>query len=144
MGSISTSQEVKQIRANGVAALKSLTYNAELRSTILEGEGISIIMGEIRKESDMTMPQSLLKELEAESWENGGRAKLKDGRTRAMAQPHTLFMDFLKGVSEVTLNVSKKDVELKKCFVSVHLEDGFSSTQSSISGAAGGAPGAMG
>jgi hypothetical protein len=129
LGSTTTSLEVKQIRANGVAALKSLTYNAELRQTILEGEGISIIMGEIRKESDMTMPQSLLKELEAESWENGGRAKLKDGRTKAMSQPHTLFMDFLKGVSEVTLNVSKKDVDLDKCFVSVHLEDGFSSPQ---------------
>jgi hypothetical protein len=127
LGLTTISLEVKQIRANGVAALKSLTYNAELRQTILEGESILIIMGEIRKESDMTMPQSLLKELETESWENGGRTKLKDGRTKAMSQPHTLFMDFLKGVSEVTLNVSKKDVELDKCFVSVRLEDGFNS-----------------
>lgn len=124
IGSMATSQEVKVVRSNSTAALKSLTYNADMRNTLLQGDAMNIIMAEIRKESDLSMSASLLKELEAESWENGGRGKLKDGRSRGSSVTHGIFSDLLKGVTDdVRLNVSKKDVELKKCFVSVQLED---------------------
>lgn len=117
-----TPNETKLIRVNCAAALKLLTYNKELRPILVETEAITIILAEIRKESDISISQGLLKELEAESWENGARTKQKEGRSKAMPTA-PLFTDFLKGNSKVDLAFEAKDVDLDKYYVQVHLED---------------------
>eukprot|EP01031_Cornospumella_fuschlensis_P029851 gene29851-36041_t len=117
-----TPSETKLIRINCAAALKSLTYNKDLRNMLVETEAINIILAEIRKESDLSITQGLLKELEAESWENGARTKQKDGRAKTLP-PAPLFTEFLKGNTKVELDFEAKDVELQKYYVKINLDN---------------------
>jgi hypothetical protein len=123
-----TPSETRLIRFNCAAALRLLTYNKDLRGLLVESEAINIILAEIRKESDINMSQSLLKELEAESWENGARTKQKEGRIKGVT-PAALFTNFLKGNAKVELDFEAKDVELEKYYVEVHLEEDVSRNQ---------------
>jgi hypothetical protein len=124
--STSSSYEIRHIRMNCAAALKSLTFNSELRPLLTQSDAMDIILAEIKKENDIVnISNGLLKELEAEAWDNGGRGKQKDGRAKAL-NPCGLFQEFLIGISKVRLDVSCKDVELKKYHVQVLLEDDVS------------------
>ena len=126
ISSSSSSYEVRHIRINCAAALKSLTYNSELRPQLIQSDAMEIILAEIKKENDVVnISNGLLKELEAEAWDNGGRGKQKDGRSKPL-YPCGLFQEFLIGVSKVRLDVSCKDVELRKYHVQVLLEDDVS------------------
>lgn len=70
------------IRRNCAAALRSLTFNKEIRHLLLESEAINIILNDITKEPDTikNIKESLLKEIECESWENGNRVSLKEAK----------------------------------------------------------------
>jgi uncharacterized membrane protein YgcG len=119
----SSSYEIRHVRINCAAALKSLTFNSEVRSVLIQSDAIDIILNEIKKENDLiNVSNGLLKELEAESWDNGGRWKQKDGRSKII-HPSSLFLEFLVGISKVKLDVKSKDVEFSKYYVTVLLED---------------------
>jgi hypothetical protein len=60
--------------------------------------------------------------LEAESWDNGARGKHKDGRAKQM-KPCALYTDFVKGTSNVQLNVGLKEERLDKFCVQVQLDE---------------------
>lgn len=122
----SNSYELRHIRLNCATALKSLTFNSDLRPVLIQSEAITIILAEIKKENDLiNISNGLLKELEAESWDNGGRGKQKEGRAKPI-YPSGLFLEFLIGISKVRLDVQCKDVDLTKFHVTVLLEDDVS------------------
>lgn len=109
---------------NCFAALSSLTYNQEVRDVLLQSEAINIILS--NSESNITditsLGHGLLKELEAESWDNGARGKIKDGRSKSVA-PAKLYTEFLRGGSDVKLNISIKASPLEKFCVQIQLND---------------------
>ena len=112
----------KTVRNNCASTLKSLTYNQDLRMMLIETEAIKIILAEVKKESDLQISNGLLKELEAESWDNGGRFRQKEGRAKSLsASP--IYTELLKGGTNVQLNVLHKDIELSKYHVQIQLDE---------------------
>eukprot|EP01038_Epipyxis_sp_PR26KG_P009853 gene9853-13255_t len=113
----------QDIRLNCAASLKSLTYNKDLRHVLLNSSAINIILAELIDESDglSTINHGLLRELEAESWDNGVRGK-RHGRAKALS-PASLYLDLLKGVSNIQLNVALKHDTLQKFNVQVQLDE---------------------
>eukprot|EP00605_Chrysophyceae_sp_TOSAG23-4_P002041 GSChrysophyteH1.ASY1.ANO1.2260.1 assembled CDS len=82
------------VQANCSAALRSLTYNVEVRDVLKEQGAIDFIMAELSKE-DTSFKYELLVEVEAESWSNGARGTNRDGR--AIAIPcKAIYDDMLK------------------------------------------------
>lgn len=108
---------------NCCVALTSLTYNHELRETLLQSEAINIILTNSERDvAEISLGHGLLKELEAESWDNGARGKVKDGRSRLM-KPAKLYTELLKGGSNVKLNVSVTQSQLEKYCIQIQLND---------------------
>jgi hypothetical protein len=105
---------------NCSAALRSLTYNIDLRKRIASGGAIDIILNSFS--SNMILRRDLLRELETESWSNGCRGTIKDGRAAYLA-PFPLHTDLLKGAHGVQLNVEACMVDLEKYYVHVEVED---------------------
>lgn len=111
------------MRNNTAAAIKLLTYNEAMRPHLLQCEAIDIILEHIRLEKvDMAIGPGLLKEMEAESWNNGARGKQKDGRSPRIP-PSRLFTDLLQGMTNVQLNVSLHYATLDKFYVQVNLAE---------------------
>eukprot|EP00606_Chrysophyceae_sp_TOSAG23-5_P000973 GSChrysophyteH2.ASY1.ANO1.502.1 assembled CDS len=67
------------VQTNCSAALRSLTYNVEVRDVLKDQGAIDFIMAELSKE-DTSFKYELLVEVEAESWGNGARGTNRDGR----------------------------------------------------------------
>ena len=63
-----------------------------------------------------------MRELEAESWDNGARGRSKDGRSKYIS-PSPLFTEFLGGASNVELDIELKDETLDKFYVQVQLDE---------------------
>lgn len=124
----SSTQEIKQIKYSCAVALKSLTFNQSLRPLLVNSPAIDIILLELRKENEHffhnhpTIQKNLLKELEAESWDNGNRVKQKEGRYKALP-PAEVYADLLLGVSKIDFTVDVKDTVLEKYHVQFLLED---------------------
>jgi len=113
------------IRDNCSASLRAMTFNVELRKTLLESDGINIILEriqeEMRGEDDALLQHKLLLELEAESWENP-KCRQKEGRAEA-SPPMPLFADLLSGTISVELQADIKFAPLEKYHVQVVLDE---------------------
>jgi hypothetical protein len=123
VGTNPVSANMRGVRINCAAALKSMTYNKEIRDRLVGSDAINVILSDIRRDyDDLSLSQGLLRELEAESWDNGARGKHKDGRAKQM-KPCALYTDFVKGTSNVQLNVGLKEERLDKFCVQVQLDE---------------------
>lgn len=69
----------ESVQQNCSAALRSLTYNTDVREVLKDQGAIDFIMAELARE-DTTIGYNLLVEVEAESWSNGARGTNRDGR----------------------------------------------------------------
>ncbi|CAM9893311.1 unnamed protein product [Chrysoparadoxa australica] len=71
------------MRQNCAAALRSLTFKEEVRSLLIEGGAIKVILEDAQmngEEDDLSLGTQLLCEIEAESWVNGTRGILIETR----------------------------------------------------------------
>ena len=112
-------------RRNSAAALKSMTYNTEVRVQLVECEAIDIILHDLEKEMEsekLQINHDLLCDLEAESWENGSRGSVKDGRAILIA-PGDIFVDLLTGSNNVQLDVEHRVAPMAKMLVEIHLDE---------------------
>lgn len=113
------------IRDNCSASLRAMSFNTELRKTLLESDGINIILERIQEEmqgeDEALLQHKLLLELEAESWENP-KCRHKEGRTEAYPTL-PLFADLLSGTISVELKADIKFASLEKYHVQVVLDE---------------------
>ena len=76
---------------NCTAALRSMTFNPDLRELLLTTSAIDIILANL-EEGIVTARSSsrleILKELETESWSNGSRGREKDGKAKYIPCGH--------------------------------------------------------
>jgi hypothetical protein len=108
---------------NCAVALTSLTYNHDVRDKLVQSEAINIILRNAEVDSgDISLGQGLMRELEAESWDNGARGRHKEGRSKAV-KPAKLYTELLRGGSNVKLDVEIKDEPLEKFCVQVQLDE---------------------
>jgi hypothetical protein len=108
---------------NCAVALTSLTYNHDVRDKLVQSEAINIILRNAEVDSgDISLGQGLMRELEAESWDNGARGRHKDGRSKSV-KPAKLYTELLRGGSNVKLDVQVKDGPLEKFCVQVQLDE---------------------
>jgi hypothetical protein len=123
---ISTRPEVIQTRRNCASALRSMTYNIDIRQQLVTKGAIIVILNDLTRSNDDDHDNSigidLLCELEAESWCNGSRGKAKEARAEVIPTS-ALHTDLLGGVSNVSLDVDKVSVDQHKFLVRVHLEE---------------------
>ena len=112
---------------NCSAALRSLTYNAEVRHVLKDQGAIDFIMAELAKE-DTTISYDLLVEVEAESWSNGARGTNRDGR--AAHVPTGNIIDDMRTTFDLTTsfddgssNKRGEGVYLEKYHVKVELDE---------------------
>ena len=113
-------------RRNCASALRSMTYNIDIRQQLVSKGAIIVILNDLTRanddDHDNTIGIDLLCELEAESWCNGSRGMAKEGRAPTMpASP--LYTSLLGGVSNVNLDVDRVSVGQVKYIVRVHLEE---------------------
>ena len=123
--STSNKQVALQARRNSAASLKSMTYNTAIREQLVACEAIDIILHDLEKEMEnerLTINHELLCDLEAESWENGSRGSIKDGRAADFA-PGPIFVDLLTGSNNVQLDVEHRVAPMKKMRVEIELDE---------------------
>jgi hypothetical protein len=72
------------IQANCLAAFKSMTFNPDVRDALKNSGAIDVIVQELLNE-DTAIDYQLLVAVEAESWGNGARSTVRDGRAKAIA-----------------------------------------------------------
>lgn len=119
--------EQASIYSDCASALRSMTFNIEVREKLISTGALAVILGDLKKDmsgDEIAISYELLSELEAESWENGSRGRQKEGRAKPIA-PAGLFTDLLAGVhsQEVTLNIDIRASELEKYPVKVDLDE---------------------
>jgi hypothetical protein len=68
-------------QANCLAAFKSMTYNSDVRDALKNSGAIDVIVQELLNE-DTAIDYHLLVQVEAESWSNGARSTIRDGRAK--------------------------------------------------------------
>ena len=118
-------EPAKSIRQNCASALRSMTYNDDMRHELKDSGAISIILSDLKldaDEEDVTIGANLLKELEAESWSNGSRGRQKEGRALPI-DPAPLYQDLLGGSPNVVLDVKTSYSPLEKLKVHIQLEE---------------------
>jgi len=129
------------IHDNCAAALRSMTYNEALRQTLISSGAVKVLMSTMTSASDnmeeddsLHIKHTLLCELEAESWSNGSRGKLKEGRAPHM-ETGAVMDNLLNKCPDLNLEVEQRLVHLQKYLVQVHLEElqGESESADSIS-----------
>lgn len=77
-------------------SLRSLSYNTLMRDLLLQTDAIQIILNDMRSGTGMNtvmVDNSLLCEIEAESWSNGSRGFLREGK--ALYKPRLTFHEAL-------------------------------------------------
>ena len=80
------SEQAHRIFKNCTASLRSLTYNPAHRGRLDVSGAVEVIINYSKKEIDeqnLDIDVSLLHQIEAESWSNGIRSVLKDGRAKS-------------------------------------------------------------
>lgn len=113
----------KGVWRNCAVALTSLTYNHEVRDRLVQSEAINIILRNAEVDGgEITVGQGLMRELEAESWDNGARGRHKEGRSKSV-KPAKLYTELLRGGSNVKLDVDVRDEPLEKFCVQVQLDE---------------------
>jgi len=117
---------VVQTHRNCASALRSMTYNIDIRQHLVTKGAIIVILNDLTRinddDHDNTIGIDLLCELEAESWCNGSRGKAKEARAPPLT-PSGLYTQLLGGVSNVSLDVDKVRVDQHKFLVRVNLEE---------------------
>lgn len=118
--------QVVQTRRNCASALRSMTYNIDIRQQLVSKGAIIVILNDLTRSNDddhdNTIGIDLLCELEAESWCNGSRGMAKEARA-APLPTSDLYTDLLGGVSNVSLDVDKVSVDQHKFLVRLLLEE---------------------
>lgn len=113
------------IRKNIAAALRSLTFNSVLREEVLRSGAIRVILADLSSElvgDEQLLSQNLMKELEAESWSNGSRGNLREGRAAPIA-PASMYTDLLRSTMNVQLDVDLRHAHLEKYHVQIQLDE---------------------
>jgi hypothetical protein len=117
---------VVQTRRNCASALRSMTYNIDIRQNLVSKGAIIVILNDLTRSNDddhdNTIGIDLLCELEAESWCNGSRGKAKEARA-GLIPTSALYTVLLGGASNVSLDVDKVSVDQHKFLVRVNLEE---------------------
>ena len=127
-----TSSNFRGVWRNCAVALTSLTYNHEVRDKLVQTEAINIILRNAEVDGgEISLGQGLMRELEAESWDNGARGRHKDGRCKSV-KPAKLYTELLRGGSNVKLDVEVKDEPLEKFCVQVQLDEPEMTTSSAL------------
>ena len=67
-----------------------------------------------------SMNKNLLSSLESESWGNGSRGAIKEGRSQYY-QPLSLYLDLLRGASHIKVDFDTKSAPLEKYLVQIQL-----------------------
>eukprot|EP01041_Mallomonas_annulata_P001580 gene1580-3053_t len=112
------------VRHNCASALRSISYNPNMRNTLVSTGAISIILADHNLESDpdLAMNANLLREVEAESWCNGSRGTQKESKS-PFIEPAPIYQDLLGGTPNVVLDVPTSYSVLQKFLVYVYLEE---------------------
>lgn len=134
-----SNNHIAMARENSSVSLKSTTYNTSLRDKLVSNGAINIILRDVKvimKGDSLPINHSLLAELEAESWSNGSRGTVKEGRSAAI-EPDEIVSDLLQDTIPLKLDLSAKTSDICKYLVHVHLEeppiDAISSAKSTSS-----------
>lgn len=115
--------KLPQAKEDASVALRSLTYNSSLRDKLVSTGAIGIMLEDINRamRGEFThVNKDLLSALESESWGNGARGCIKEGRSTYL-QPIPLFLDLLRGSTRITVNFDAKTAQLEKYLVNVEL-----------------------
>lgn len=74
----------EELTEDCACSLRSLSYNSLMRDLLLQTDAIQIILNDMRSGTGMSeslVDNTLLCEIEAESWSNGSRGFLREGKT---------------------------------------------------------------
>jgi hypothetical protein len=107
------------------AALRSMTFNTDIRDILIKSGAMDVILLDLRKSmsgDDIGIAPSLLSQLEEESWQNGSRSRQKEGRAKKIPSAN-FYVDLLRGTENVELDVEIKFQELQKFHVQVQLDE---------------------
>ena len=110
-------------KENASVALRSLTFNTALQQKLVDSGAIKIMLEEIKrsmKGESLPLNDSLLSTLESESWRNGSRGALKEGRAD-FKEPIEFFLDLMKGSTHIRANFDPKVATLEKYLVQIQL-----------------------
>jgi hypothetical protein len=123
--SSSSNNDFSIARQNCGVALRSMTYNNEVRDKLLDNKSIEIILQDVKLQMKGDLPPlslNLLTDLEAESWGNGCRGAVKEGRALPIA-PGPLYLNLLKDTSHVQLAIGARTASLEKYLVEIKLDE---------------------
>jgi hypothetical protein len=112
-------------REDASAALRSLTYNTALRDKLLSTGAINIILDDLKRGMRgelLEINHNLLSALESESWGNGSRGAIKEGRSQFF-HPLSLHLDLLRGSNHIAVNFDVKVAKLETYLVKVELDE---------------------
>lgn len=119
------SYESDSICNDCAAALRSMTFNTDIRDILIKSGAMDVILLDLRKSmsgDDIGIAPSLLSQLEEESWQNGSRGRQKEGRANKIPSAE-MYVDLLRGTENVELDVEIKFQELQKFHVQVQLDE---------------------
>ncbi len=106
---------------NCTAALRAITYNEKERDKLEDMGALDVIILDSKKDlddQDLGIGINLLHEIEAESWKNGTRGILKDGRSRDIFSAK-MREDFLGAGEHVAFNYSTELATINKMMVTI-------------------------
>jgi hypothetical protein len=92
-------------QANCLAAFKSMTYNPDVREALKNSGAIDVIVQELLNE-DTAIDYHLLVQVEAESWSNGARSTIRDGRAKAIA-PYPIDVSLISAFENPDADATK-------------------------------------
>ena len=91
---------------NAAAALRTMTYNQATRQVLIEKNAINVIIDDTAgnlggggaDDDDLKIANSLLQQIEAESWANGSRGVQREGRAEEL-EPHPLLIHLVEPIA---------------------------------------------
>jgi hypothetical protein len=122
---LATIDDMEAIIRNSTAALRSMTYHEGMQELLASTGAIDIIIMASSKDLDeqsLNIGVNLLHEIESESWKNGTRGIIKDGRTDVVPDM-CQCEDLLGAATAVELDFDTGHEKVAKMVVSIHTGD---------------------
>lgn len=119
------SPELQAVYGHCASALRSMTFNEEIRDHLLASGAMDVILADLKKHmsgDEINIGYNLLSELEAESWQNGSKGRQREGRAKPI-DPAGLWTDLLRSTVNVQLDVDIRFADLEKFHVQAQLDE---------------------
>jgi hypothetical protein len=117
----------KQVKLNCASALRSMSFNSDIRAQLIKCGALSVILNELKMNAEeageiYVISPTLMREMEAESWSNGSRGVQKEDRS-PFNEAEALFVELMAGAHNVELHVKSIAAEQQKYLIKITLEE---------------------